>query len=115
MLSDLMLSDLIQMRLDLDSALNVLDHRTAERDAALVREASANAEIARLREEARFIPCSERLPDVGDDVLVHNRNGDIDKAYLDRARRYFWADNSERAIPVAHVTHWRALPEGPTE
>lgn len=37
--------------------------------------AAANAEIARLREERRWIPVAERLPELGVDVLAIGSEG----------------------------------------
>ena len=69
------------------------------------------AELRKLREETRWIPVTERLPEEGMDVLVwwygsHLRIGRYngrDKSFV--VGRYYAPD----------VTHWRPLPKPPEE
>ena len=61
------------------------------RDLGLVREAL---------ERTRWIPCSERLPKVGEEVLVFSRSRGIAVDYYDRC-----------LFGYADVTHWMPLPE----
>ena len=64
-------------------------------------------EIDMLREAARWIPVSERLPEEGVAVIVKYESGYAIAFYKDGVwRRYsnWWIDG---------ITHWRPLPEQP--
>ena len=65
-------------------------------------------EIDRLREERRWIPVGERLPDRSVAVLVYSSNG-IHRASLDSFGQ--WLDDDEN--PGKRVTHWMPLPSPP--
>jgi hypothetical protein len=81
-------------------------HADAPGDAATFDEVSAlRAEIARLREERRWVPVGERLPEVGESVLgVH-------RGYVSE----FWYTKLgfETERGAFKVTHWQPLPPGP--
>jgi hypothetical protein len=65
----------------------------------------AAAEIARLREERRWVPVGERLPDIGESVLgVHC--GCVSEFWFTKL-----GFETERG--VFKVTHWQPLPPGP--
>lgn len=55
-------------------------------------------------ERQRWIPCSERLPEAGEEVLVFSRSRGIAVDYYDRC-----------LFGYADVTHWMPLPEPPEE
>lgn len=55
-------------------------------------------------ERQRWIPCSERLPEAGEEVLVFSRSRGIAVDYYDRC-----------LFGYADVTHWMPLPEPPGE
>nr|DAP58850.1 MAG TPA: Protein of unknown function (DUF551) [Caudoviricetes sp.] len=55
-------------------------------------------------ERTRWIPCSERLPAIGEGVLVYSRNSGMSVDYYDRGLFGF-----------VDVTHWMPLPELPEE
>lgn len=55
-------------------------------------------------ERTRWIPCRERPPEVGEEVLVYSRNSGMSVDYYDRGLFGF-----------ADVTHWMPLPEPPEE
>lgn len=61
------------------------------RDLGLVREAL---------ERTRWIPCSERMPEVGVEVLVYSRSSGMAVDYYDRG-----------LFGYSDVTHWMPLPE----
>lgn len=81
---------------------------------------SRDAEIARLREERRWVSVGERLPELGVNVLVIGREGVFE------ARLAAWGD-SRRWEPLIldchgcgccgggepNVTHWMPLPAPP--
>jgi hypothetical protein len=66
------------------------------------------AEIARLREDRRWIPVGERLPDRSVAVLVRSSQG-THRASLDSYGQ--WLDDEEN--PGKRVTHWMPLPSPP--
>ena len=87
------------------------------------------AENAALKEESRWIPVSERLPEqppdfIGEDGLMRFVSG-MDYIVADAennvyvahylfgcsSMKYFWYKNS--LTPLKNVTHWRPLPEPP--
>ena len=56
-----------------------------------------------------WIPCSERMPKSGEDVLVTTARGDVQMCFLNRSKTkwvarydYIWLDE---------ITHWMPLPE----
>lgn len=55
-------------------------------------------------ERQRWLPCSERLPEAGEEVLVFSRSRGIAVDYYDRC-----------LFGYADVTHWMPLPEPPEE
>lgn len=66
-------------------------------------------------ERTRWIPCSERLPDIGATVLTLDKYEHVAsrmrKSYVD-GTPYFYPDWLE---PGRHITHWMPLPELPKE
>jgi hypothetical protein len=85
------------------------------------------AELAALREAARWIPVGERLPekdyvDVGDEVLVM-LDYPYERVTSTKFRRYDDGDfdffqggyGSPMVRWTKHVTHWRPLPAAPEE
>jgi hypothetical protein len=70
-------------------------------------------EITRLQSEARWIPVSERLPEVKKDTLFLCAFKDFqDKWKVDT--RTFWAD-SQLFSGAGEVTYWQPLPQPPEE
>lgn len=70
-------------------------------------------------EQSRWIPCSERMPEIGEDVLVtlsigHFLKGEIVVAYLiyDNCNKLLWLDyvHSE-PYKTDEVLAWMPLPE----
>ena len=66
------------------------------------------ADNAKLREERRWVPVGERLPELLQNVLVCSSRG-IHFASLDS--RGQWLDDDEN--PGKKITHWQPLPPGP--
>lgn len=83
------------------------------------------SELLKLREENRFIPVEERLPDRNEPVLVFCENvtiqggrtvhiGSCDKM----AENYFWFLRTQPGVSSFpnhewKVTHWKPMPKGP--
>jgi hypothetical protein len=94
-------------------------HDDCPNEAAIFDEMSAlRAEIARLREERRWVSVGERLPHVGPDekVLVAWRYEDEPKESLVvseawHLRRGLFVDKEELEFP--DVKFWQPLPPGP--
>lgn len=81
-------------------------------DAADLIEAQA-AEIEKLKAEVpRWIPCSERLPEVGLRVLVLDRRGNAMTRTLSQlAGEKEPSFRPDGLLPKRHITHWMPLPE----
>ena len=94
-------------------------HADAPGDAATFDEVSAlRAEIARLREERRWVPVGERLPKDNDLVLTVGKGGWI--VIGDMTKSCGWQSihcDNETGEPwisdPGDVTHWMPLPPGP--
>jgi hypothetical protein len=72
------------------------------------------AEVERLREQTRWVPCSERYPKSGQTVQVYF--GNCSPPYQDVWRydgfnQYFRAGKSRH--PAEDVTHWQPIPAPP--
>ena len=66
------------------------------------------AEVRRLREERRWIPCSERLPPLtSGDMLI--RCGTTLRIAMQGGDGYWYTPEAHKVI----ATHWQPLPEGP--
>ena len=82
-------------------------HESGEIKLTDLREMAS--ELLQLREQVRWIPVSERLPDDGDSVLVYF--GNVASAFLRD-------DGWWRSAPIpsriySTVTHWQPLPPAP--
>lgn len=69
------------------------------------------AEVKRLREERRWIPVSERLPEAYEDVLCTNQT-DKWVSLGDRASGGMWRDARDSDCEI-FPTHWMPLPKSP--
>ena len=70
----------------------------------------AAAEVARLREERRWVPVGERLPEEGVEVLCLIRPDVVCVGYQTRDfGQVVWNDEGVLFRP----THWQPLPPGP--
>ena len=68
-------------------------------------------ELSKLKEQQRWIPVTERLPEDDDDVLIMS-SGSISMGYYSVYNEY-WADYIN--VYNSDVTHWMPLPEPPKE
>jgi hypothetical protein len=95
-----------------DAIGRIIDAYHANRDAKMVdleiRCRNSLSEIARLREERRWVPVGERLPDRMQTVWVLSSLG-AHTASLDSFGQ--WLDDDEN--PAKKITHWQPLPPGP--
>jgi hypothetical protein len=65
-------------------------------------------EIARLREERRWVPVGERLPKPGETVLMLMDG-------IDPVSGWYENGHFHNAYDTLYVTHWMPLPPGPEE
>ena len=73
----------------------------------------ARAEIARLREERRWIAVTERLPPDNVAVLVNHDSGGVEMAFREGGR---WnISHAGVSVPDCSYTHWMPLPAPPSE
>jgi len=81
----------------------------------------AVAEIERLREERRWVPAGERLPDENVEVLVWGKGWkqagtawrQHEPHYVPPATIWTFGDEIDRGFPPTDITHWQPLPPGP--
>lgn len=87
----------------------------AERD-------QAKAELAALREQMRWIPCSERMPEFiklmagavfSETVLAWDGSEYYPAVYVSTINHPNCWQTREGMIPTDAVTHWKPLPPGP--
>lgn len=79
------------------------------------------AEIARLREERRWVPVGERLPEIDVPVFVWQQGCDFTAIGWREHRPYYivpetiWTlgDELDKGYPPEKITHWIPLPPGP--
>lgn len=88
----------------IDRAIEILDpeHRENYDGMDEVNEACRMGMEA--LERTRWIPCSLRMPEVGEEVLVYSRSSGMAADYYDRG-----------LFGYSDVTHWMPLPEPPEE
>lgn len=90
------------------AAANVIERLTAEN--------TALRENAALREKQRWIPVTERMPELEVPVLVLDRRGNM----IVRTLRRLVSDKDavfrpDGLAPRKNITHWMPLPEAPEE
>jgi len=66
-----------------------------------------------LEQERRWIPISERLPEMNKTVLVVCGSVTIAKRKVDIIKNYCWVEID--GMELKHVTHWQSLPQLPQE
>ena len=82
-----------------------------------VTHQALNMAIEALSADAEWIPCSERLPDIGELVLITQNRGDGDKtvetAYLtsDGPNDLYWSIELFKSRETDEVLAWMPLPE----
>jgi len=74
---------------------------------------SLKSELAALKERDRWIPISEWLPGIKQEVLcTHQKDKWVSTGY--RKNKWQWYDTHDQCCEII-VTHWRPLPEAPKE
>ena len=68
-------------------------------------------ELRKLKEQLRWIPVTERLPE-DCFVLVYTVDKIVGEACFFDGDKFYWAGSDDYAEPIA-VTHWMPLPEPP--
>nr|DAZ43009.1 MAG TPA: Protein of unknown function (DUF551) [Caudoviricetes sp.] len=84
----------------IDRAIEILDPAHREHYDGMDEVNEACRMGMKALERTRWIPCSERLPEAGEEVLVFSRSRGIAVDYYDRC-----------LFGYADVTHWMPLPE----
>lgn len=67
-------------------------------------------ELAALKEQRRWIPVGERLPDDNAEVLFYGHHNCITLGYYHHEKWYF---DTGWEFDLGTVTHWQPLPEPP--
>lgn len=66
-----------------------------------------------------WIPVAERLPELGEDVLVILNNSEprmvVFRLFCDINGLYFWEDEIGDGLVLKAVTHWMPLPDAPKD
>jgi len=78
---------------------------------------AALAEIARLREERRWVPVGERLPEEGLLVLWYcpDERWPVTSGRFERPYHMNWGGDMSVPISEGGYTHWMPLPAPPSE
>lgn len=92
------------MTMTIDRAIEILNPERREHYDSLDELNEACRMGMEALKRTRWIPCSERLPEAGAEVLVFSRSRGIAVDYYDRC-----------LFGYADVTHWMPLPEPPEE
>ena len=112
-------------RWDLQRAAAYMIENQAERIKQLAGQLILkNDELLKLREENRWIPVGERLPDTNEPVLVFCENVTIQGGYTvhigscdKAAESHFWFLRTQPGVSSFpnhewKVTHWKPMPKG---
>lgn len=65
-------------------------------------------------ESQRWIPVTERLPEMFEDVLVCLKGGKVNRTWYDDSG-HFRSATSKKVAYYKNVTHWMPLPQPPKE
>lgn len=99
----------------IDRAIEILDPEHREHYDGLDEVNEACLMGMEALERSKWIPCSERLPEIETTVLTLDRHHNIRsrtiRAYMD-GELYFTPDG---LAPGRHITHWMPQPEPPEE
>ena len=72
-------------------------------------------ELRKLKEQTRWIPLAERLPEIGDRCLCNVKSFAFPGSFYHAILRYDKYGFVEGGIYTDDVTHWMPLPEPPKE
>ena len=92
--------------------------REAMRDCESITHSIGYSDMIAILDDApavnRWIPCSERLPETGTDVIVYYPYWYKSPVQIAHLKGDFWeSSDGEYDFPVKAVTHWKPLPEPP--
>ena len=70
---------------------------------------------------SNWIPCSERLPDFGQQVLTFRPNDPVHIYFVSRVlcigqplvEQWYWHESDDVAYRAEKMTHWHPVPEKP--
>jgi hypothetical protein len=83
------------------------------------RAEGAESEVTKLKEQNRWIPCSERLPAPDEMVLITDKNEPgkwfVNWGSLVDDEPAWFSYAEEEVLDIGPDTHWRPLPEPPRE
>ena len=71
--------------------------------------------LAKLRQERRWIPVGDRLPEDNSNVLAYLRIGEAGRIYPANYAKGVWWDRLFSTPATNTTTHWMPLPEPPKE
>ena len=98
----------------LDAVIPPHTHKTVDREHMQI--ALAWEAIKESLKQTRWIPVTERLPQLEQPVLILDRRGNI----MVRTLRFLAGEKEpsfrpDGLVPQKHITHWMPLPEQPKE
>ena len=95
--------------IDRDALLKDLRSDCPESDVCIAETSCIECIIGRQPAVNRWVPCSERLPEIFYYVIVAGSDG----IGIARYNGALFVDDSGATYPISAITHWIPLPEPP--